>query len=43
MKLLIEDEEIWNILHKQEIARRKYNEEFDKKWPNGRPDDWMYL
>jgi hypothetical protein len=43
LKLLIEDEEIWNILHKQEIARRKYNEEFDKKWPNGRPDDWMYL
>ncbi len=43
MKLLIEDEEIWNILHKQEIARRKSKEEFDKKWPNGRPEDWMYL
>ncbi|MBT3657634.1 MAG: hypothetical protein HN544_05510 [Euryarchaeota archaeon] len=42
-ELLIEDEEIWNILHKQEVSRRKWNEEFDKKWPNGRPDDWMYL
>ena len=43
IKLLIEDEDIWNILHKQEIARRKSKEEFDKKWPNGRPEDWMYL
>ena len=41
--ILIDDEEIWNILHKQEVDRRKFNEEFDKKWPNGRPDDWMYL
>ena len=40
---LLEDEEVWNILHQQELARRKFNEEFDKKWPNGRPDDWMYL
>lgn len=41
--LLLEDEEIWNILHQKEVDRRKFNEEFDKKWPNGRPDDWMYL
>ena len=40
---LIEDEEIWNILHQQEVDRRKFNEEYDRKWPNGRPDDWMYL
>jgi hypothetical protein len=43
LKLLLEDEEIWNLLHQQEFARRKSNEEFDRKWPNGRPEDWMYL
>lgn len=41
--LLLEDHEIWNILHQKEVDRRKFNEEFNKKWPNGRPDDWMYL
>lgn len=43
LKLLLEDEEIWNLLHLQEFARRKALEEFDRKWPNGRPEDWMYL
>lgn len=43
LKLLLEDEEIWNLLHIQEFARRKALEEFDRKWPNGRPEDWMYL
>ena len=43
LKLLLEDEEIWNLLHQQEFDRRKFNEEFDRKWPNGRPEDWMYL
>ncbi len=41
--LLIQDEEVWTMLHKQEIDRREFNDGFDKKWPNGRPDDWMYL
>ena len=41
--LLIDDFEIWNSLHQNEVNRRKLNEEFDKKWPNGLPDDWMYL
>ena len=40
---LLEDEDIWDILHQQEVDRRKFNEEYDRKWPNGRPDDWMYL
>ncbi|MDC0341440.1 hypothetical protein OAM96_05755, partial [Candidatus Poseidoniaceae archaeon] len=43
LKLLLEDEEIWNLLHQQEIDRREFNEEFNRKWPNGRPEDWMYL
>ena len=41
--LLIEDYHIWEILHEQEVKRRKADEEWNKKWPNGRPDDWMYL
>jgi hypothetical protein len=43
IKLLVEDEEVWNIIHQQELDRRKFAEEFEEKWPNGRPDDWMYL
>ena len=42
-ELLIEDFHIWEILHEQELNRRKLDEEWNKKWPNGRPDDWMYL
>lgn len=42
-ELLIEDFHIWEILHEQEVNRRKLDEEWNKKWPNGRPDDWMYL
>ena len=43
IKLLVEDEEVWNIINQQELDRRKFAEEFEEKWPNGRPDDWMYL
>jgi hypothetical protein len=43
LNLLFDDKEVWKLLHQQEFERRKSNEEFDKKWPNGRPDDWMYL
>ncbi|MDE0954551.1 MAG: hypothetical protein OR994_07725 [Candidatus Poseidoniales archaeon] len=43
IELLIADNNIWEILHQQELDRRKANEEWNKKWPNGRPDDWMYL
>ena len=43
IELLIGDLHIWEILHEQEVKRRKANEEWNKKWPNGRPDDWMYL
>ena len=43
LELLVEDIEIWNIIHQQELERRKSAEEFEKKWPGGRPDDWMYL
>ena len=41
--LMIEDDSIWHMLHQQEIERREANEEWNRKWPNGRPDDWMYL
>ena len=43
MDLLIEDYQIWEILHDQEVKRRKELAEWNEKWPNGRPDDWMYL
>ena len=43
IELLIEDYHIWEILHDQEVKRRKELAEWNEKWPNGRPDDWMYL
>lgn len=43
LKLCIEDYQIWIQLHEHEKDRRKFNEEWNEKWPNGRPDDWMYL
>ena len=43
IEMLIADYHIWEILHEQEVKRRKANDEWNKKWPNGRPDDWMYL
>ena len=43
IQVMIEDESIWQKLHAQELARRAELEEWNKKWPNGRPDDWMYL
>ncbi len=43
IEMLIEDEEIWRMIHSQSLERRKALDEFDKKWPNGRPEDWMYL
>ena len=43
IELMIEDESIWHLLHHQELERRAYLEEWNRKWPNGRPDDWMYL
>jgi hypothetical protein len=43
IQIMIEDESIWLKLHAQELARRVELEEWNRKWPNGRPDDWMYL
>ena len=43
LKLCTEDYQIWIQLHEHEKDRRKFNEEWNEKWPNGRPDDWMYL
>jgi hypothetical protein len=43
IEMLIEDEEFWRMIHSQSLERRKAQEEFDEKWPNGRPEDWMYL
>ncbi len=43
INLMIDDLEIWSILHQHELNRRKANAEWNEKWPNGRPDDWMYL
>tara|TARA_X000000368_G_scaffold201209_1_gene158860 strand:+ start:264 stop:1034 length:771 start_codon:yes stop_codon:yes gene_type:complete len=43
IQIMIEDESIWLKLHAQELARRADLEEWNRKWPNGRPDDWMYL
>ena len=32
IKLLVEDEEVWNIIHQQELDRRTFAEEFEEKW-----------
>ncbi|MDE0954379.1 MAG: hypothetical protein OR994_06860 [Candidatus Poseidoniales archaeon] len=42
-EMLIEDEEVWRTIHVQFLEREKAKQEFDEKWPNGRPEDWMYL
>ena len=43
IEMLIDDEEVWRIIHNQDLERKKAQEEFNEKWPGGRPDDWMYL
>ena len=43
IEMLIADYQIWEILHEHEVKRRQANAEWNEKWPNGRPDDWMYL
>lgn len=43
IEMFVDDEEVWRMIHIQSLEREKAQEEFDKKWPNGRPEDWMYL